>query len=123
VQAEQNRRSGYLKNNAQVIDSLVVAYNSHDARAFADHFSENAWHGNLHADTFQEGREAIFQRYVEVFARFPQNRTEVLHRIVVGDYVIDHERVRRSASMAAFDVVAVYTVKQGQITRLEMIRE
>jgi hypothetical protein len=37
-------------NNQQIIDQLVIAYNAHNARAFADLFTEDAIHGTLHAE-------------------------------------------------------------------------
>ncbi len=109
--------------NTSVIDRLVTAYNLHDARDFADCFSKNAVHGTLHAETQQQGREAIYSRYVEVFSLHPENRTEVVHRIAFGAFVIDHERIKRSATVESFDVVAIYTVRNGLIDRCEFVRE
>jgi hypothetical protein len=109
--------------NAPLIDRLVAAYNLHDARAFADCFTEDAVHGKLHAETQQHGREAIYHRYTEVFSMYPENRTEVVHRIAFGAFIIDHERVQRSATVESFDVVAIYTVRDGLIDRCEFVRE
>jgi hypothetical protein len=109
-------------DNAAIVDSLVRAYNNHDARGFADHFSDDAIHGILHSDDLDVGAEAIFRRYVEVFARFPQNGTEVVHRVVFDDVVVDHERVRRSPESEPFDVVAVNTIRGGKIIRLDFVR-
>jgi hypothetical protein len=81
-----------VKKNCAVIDDLVEAYNRQDARHFADLFAEDGWHGNLHGVTSQIGREAIYQRYVEVFGLYPSNRTEVVHRIAFDHFVIDHEK-------------------------------
>jgi hypothetical protein len=109
-------------DNELLIDSLVRAYNNHDARGFADHFSYDAIHGILHSDDIDFGAEAIFRRYVDVFARFPQNATTVVHRVVFDDVVVDHERVSRSPESEPFDVVAVNTIRDGKIVRLEFIR-
>jgi hypothetical protein len=110
-------------NNEQVIDQLVLAYNTHNARAFADFFTEDAIHGLLHADLQQRGREEIYRRYVEVFANFPENRTEVVRRIAFGSFVIDHELVQRSLTSEPFNVVAIYTLGAGLIKRLDFVRE
>lgn len=96
-----------------IIDSLVVAYNAQDARAFADHFALDAVHGLLHDNAQQKSREEIYQRYIEVFAMYPENRTEVVHRIVFGNCVIDHEKVTRSKNAEPFDVVAINTLESG----------
>jgi hypothetical protein len=110
-------------DNERVIDQLVIAYNSHNARAFADFFTEDAIHGTLHAELQQHGREEIYKRYMEVFANFPENKTEVVQRIAFGAFVIDHERVRRSASSEPFNVAAIYTMQAGLIKRLDFVRE
>jgi uncharacterized protein (TIGR02246 family) len=112
-----------VQKNCLVIDRLVEAYNSQDARGFADLFTHDGWHGNLHATTFQIGPEAIYQRYVEVFALYPGNHTEVVHRIAFDDFVIDHEKVRRSSDAQPFDVVAIYTLEGGRIKRAELVRK
>ncbi len=109
--------------NERVIDRLVVAYNAQDARAFADLFSPDAIHGDLHSETPQHGRDAIYERYVEVFSTYPENRTEVVHRVVVGPFVVDHEKVQRSKASEPFDVVAIYTLENGLVARVDFVRE
>lgn len=108
--------------NTQVIDKLVDAYNAHDALAFADFFTENASHGNLNDTARQQGREAIYQRYLTVFTEFPDNHSDVVHRIVLDRFVVDHERVRRSPETEPFEVVAIYTFDAGLIQRLDFVR-
>jgi uncharacterized protein (TIGR02246 family) len=110
-------------DNTRVIDQLVIAYNAGNARGFADLFTEDAVHGNLHGDGLQTSREEIYRRYVEVFGTFPENRTEVIHRIAFDHFVIDHERVKRSANSEPFDVVAIYTMKDGLIARCDFVRK
>jgi hypothetical protein len=112
-----------ISRNCKVIDELVDAYNSQDARRFSLLFAEDGWHGSLHADTFQVGPEAIYRRYVEVFGTYPNNRTQVMHRIAFDHFVIDHEKVSRSAESQAFDVVAIYTFEAGKIKRAELVRK
>jgi uncharacterized protein (TIGR02246 family) len=106
-----------------LIDALVEHYNSQDVRKFADCFAVDAWHGTLHGAMPQVGREAIYARYVDVFREYPQNRTEVIHRIMFGKFVIDHERVRRRAADQPFDVAVIYTIENDRIKRAEFVRE
>ncbi len=109
--------------NQNVIDNLVIAYNNHDARAFANFFSIDAVHGTLHAELLQHGREEIYKRYLEVFATYPENKTEVIQRIAFGQFVVDHELVSRSSSTEPFNVVAIYRLESGLVTRLDFVRE
>jgi hypothetical protein len=82
--------------NIALITTLVERYNKGDAHGVAALFAagcaEYAHPGSL----LREGPQAIADNYVKVFAEFPQNHAEVLHRSAFNDKVIDHERVRRS---------------------------
>jgi uncharacterized protein (TIGR02246 family) len=109
--------------NIDVIDRLVHAYNDHDPRAFANLFTLDATHGTLRNETPQHGREAIYEHYVGAFLRLPELRTEVLHRVAVGNFIVDHERVQRSHDSEPFDVVAIYEIKDHLITQLDFVRE
>jgi hypothetical protein len=106
------------------IDELVNAYNRGDARAFANLFTENAPVYEHPNRLTQRGREELFGYYQQVFSQYPANRTEVLHRIIVGNRVIDHERVSRGDGEGnVFDVVTIYQIRNGLIERLDFVRD
>lgn len=107
----------------QVMDALIAAYNASDADAFADLFAEDAVIYEHPGTPAQVGREEIRAFFKAGFAAHPQNRTEVLHRSVIGNYVIDHEQVRRSPDHAPFEVVAINEVRDGLVQRLDMVRK
>lgn len=109
-------------SNEAIIDRLVLAYNARDAAGFASFFAPDAVHGDLHSENPQRGRDAIRRRYEEVFAQYPANRTEVMHRSAFGRYVVDHERVSRSPTSEPFDVIAIYTMSDGLIVRCDFVR-
>ena len=106
----------------KIIDNLVEAYNSSDARAFADLFDETAIVYEHPQQPTQQSREEIFEYYKNLFGEFPENRTEVLHRTVLGNRIIDHERVRRSFAAEAFEVVTIYQMGEKLIKRVDFIR-
>ena len=57
-----------------------------------------------------------------MFSDFPENRVELLNRIVLGDTVIDHEKVIRRAGGETFEVAAIYTVAGGKIARVDFVK-
>jgi hypothetical protein len=61
-------------------------------------------------------------RYAKTFADFPENRAQLVNRIQVGDFVIDHEDVSRGPGKDRFAVIAIYTVKNGQIARVDFAK-
>lgn len=110
-------------NVTDVIDALIEAYNAGDADAFANLFAENAITYEHPGVPAQTGRKAIRAFYKDGFSRFPELRTQVLHRIVLGNYVIDHERVQRSPELETFEVLAINEVRDGLIQRLDLVRK
>ncbi|MBC8044334.1 MAG: nuclear transport factor 2 family protein [Rhizobacter sp.] len=109
-------------DSTDLIDRLVAAYNRCDARAFADCFEENVSVFEHPGTPAQQTREEIFQYYRQLFDQYPQNRTEILHRITIGNRIIDHERVRRHPESEAFEVLAIYDLGERLIKRLDFIR-
>jgi uncharacterized protein (TIGR02246 family) len=109
-------------SNIALISTLVDRYNARDAHGvaalFAPDCAEYAHPGTL----LREGPQSIADNYVKVFAEFPQNHAEVLHRSAFGDKVIDHERVRRSPSSEPFEVIVIYTIKDGAVIRTDYVK-
>jgi uncharacterized protein (TIGR02246 family) len=104
-----------------VIDALVKAYNAHDARGFAGLFAEDVVVRRYHGEVVQRSRAEIEEHYVKTFAEFPENRTEAVNRITVGNCVIDHERVFRTNTSQPIEVAAIYTISEGRITHLDFV--
>ncbi len=110
------------RRNVAVISSLVERYNAGDADGVAACFAPDVQEYNHGGELIRTGSAAIAENYRKLFVEFPQNRAEVLHRSAFTDKVIDHERVRRSAAAEPFDVVVVYTLKNGAVVRTEYVK-
>jgi uncharacterized protein (TIGR02246 family) len=106
----------------EVIDRLVEAYNSGNARAFADLFQKEAIAYEHPNQISQNGREEIYKRYVDVFAQFPKNHSKILYRVVIKNRVIDHELVSRTPQDEPFQVIAIYEIENGLINRFDIVR-
>ena len=74
------------------------------------------------ADNPFEAREAIKARYAKAFAQFPQNKAELKNRIVVGNTIVDHEMVIRSPGGEQFEIIAIYTFRDGLIARVDFAK-
>jgi hypothetical protein len=77
---------------------------------------------NLNGAVTETGRDSLRARYAKTFADFPENRARLVNRINVGNMVIDHEDVSRGPGKDHFEVVAIYTVKSGQIARVDFAK-
>ena len=104
-----------------VVDQLVQAYNAQDVDALANCFAEGAQIHRYPGVLLQDGREAIRAEYARVFADAPENRNEVVQRIVVGAHVADQSRLRRTPDAAATDLLTIYTVENKLVVRVDYL--
>jgi hypothetical protein len=69
------------------------------------------------------GSVAIRDRYAAVFANSPALHSSILKRMVIGNKVIDHERITgRMGSSDALELVLIYVVQDAKINRVTTIR-
>ncbi|RVQ69757.1 hypothetical protein EKN06_02185 [Croceicoccus ponticola] len=101
---------------------MIAHYNAQDADAYVALMTENACEAAYRGDVVREGREGTREGLKAMFAQFPENRAEVLDAKALGDYVMFHERVWRSADADPFDVIAIYTFDGDKCARVEFVR-
>jgi hypothetical protein len=105
-----------------VVEAQFTAYNAQDLDAHCAAFADDVVVADLNGAVTLSGIDAYREKYRQVFADFPQNRAELLNRMVVGHHVIDHERVFRAPGADPFEVAAIYTVSDARIVRVDFIK-
>lgn len=102
----------------EVVQAQLDAYNAHDVDALVGIYADNAQQFQ-HPDTpLASGSEQLRTRYAARFAASrPQAR--LLNRIVMGDTVIDHERVDSWTEQGpgSMELVAMYEVREARIAK------
>lgn len=106
----------------EIAQAQLDAYNAQDLDAYCGFFAEDVVVADLNGAVTTQGLEAYRARYAKAFADFPQNRAELLSRIVVGQTVIDHERVARRPGGETFEVAAIYTFADDKIARVDFAK-
>jgi hypothetical protein len=106
----------------ELVERQLAAYNSQDLEAHCACFAEDVAVANVGEDPNLTGITAYRERYAALFAQYPQNRAVALTRTVIGERVIDHERVWRSADAVPFEVLAIYSFRDGKIARVDFVR-
>ena len=61
--------------------------------------------------------------YKEVFDKSPKLHTEVVHRMSLGNTVIDNEIVTGRAGVDSLKIIAIYEIENELIRRAHFIRE
>ena len=102
----------------------LAAYNARDLDAFTACFAEDVEVYDFPGVLSLKGREDFRARYIE---RFKSEGLQAIavHRAVIGDRVIDHERVWLNGPEHSdpIDLVVIYTVRGNVIARVDFIRE
>lgn len=111
-----------MSTPAVIAQRQLDAYNKQNIDAFAACYAEDVIVGDLNGAVSYQGRAELHARYKKMFAENPENRVDLLGRMSVGAVVIDHERVFRSKAAAPFEVLAIYTVQNGLIARVDFVR-
>ncbi|MDP5136401.1 nuclear transport factor 2 family protein [Rheinheimera baltica] len=102
-------------NIVQPVQQQLDAYNAKDLAAFiACYHNDIAIYRMPAPEPSLKGRAALEAFYKTERFTIAALRAEVLNRMVVGNKVIDHERVYGMTEQPN-DVVVVYEVKQGLI--------
>ncbi len=105
-----------------LVQRQLDAYNARDLDAFADCYAAECVISGLNGAITETGREALRRRYARTFAESPDNRARLLGRIHLGDVVIDHEHVSCGPGKERFEVIAIYTVKDGRIAHVDFVK-
>jgi hypothetical protein len=105
-----------------VAEEMIAHYNAQDADAYVALMTEGACEAGYRGAVVREGREGTREGLKKMFVEFPENRAEIIDRKALGDYVVFHERVWRSAASEPFDVVAIYSFGGDKCSRVEFVR-
>ncbi len=108
--------------NVAVVQGQLDAYNAQDLDAMMAFYAPDVIVSGLNGSPTETDREALRARYEKAFAQFPQNKAELKNRIAVGNTVADHEHVVRAPGGETFDVIAIYTFRDGLISRVDFAK-
>jgi hypothetical protein len=109
-------------SNLDLVQAQLDAYNAQDLDAYCAFFADDVIVADLNGAVSVQGIAAYRAKYEGVFAQFPQNKAELLNRIAVGSTVVDHEKVVRSPGGDSFEVIAIYTLADGKVARVDFAK-
>ncbi|SHF69267.1 nuclear transport factor 2 family protein [Pedobacter caeni] len=108
----------------EIIQRQVDAYNERNLIKMMTFFSEDIQIFNFaEQEPLVKGIKEVEKLYKNVFDHSPDLHAEILNRIVFDDKVIDQERVTIRKGEALMEVVAIYELAQGLITRVYFIQK
>jgi hypothetical protein len=108
--------------NIDIAQKQLDAYNAQDLDTYVSFFAGDCVVSGLNGTPTETSRDALHARYAKAFAQFPQNKAILKSRIAVGATVVDHERVVRAPGGEEFEIIAIYTFKDGLISRVDFAK-
>ncbi len=111
----------------EVVQKQLDAYNNHDIDAFMSVFSEDIELWTL-GDTLPsvKGFTSVKKIYANLFERSPELYSEVLNRSIIGNKVIDYEKISGRSGRSKGEIlylIMIYEVRDGKIYRATAVRE
>jgi uncharacterized protein (TIGR02246 family) len=109
-------------SNIDIAQKQLDAYNAQDLETYVSFFTGDCIVSGLNGTPTEISRDAIKTRYAKAFAQFPQNKAILKSRIAVGNTVIDHEKVVRAPGGEEFEIIAIYSFRDGLIARVDFAK-
>ena len=101
----------------------LEAYNQQNIERFIVNFSDDCVVEDGEGNILMQGKVAMYGSYKRMFEASPDLHCHLANRIVVGNYVLDEERVTgRGGDPAESHVVAVYRVEDEKIVHVRFLR-
>jgi uncharacterized protein (TIGR02246 family) len=103
---------------AAVIQTQLDAYNAKDLDALLAIYADDAQLFEHPATLVAAGTDQLRERFAARF-REPNLQAHLLNRMVMGRFVVDHERVTRTfpEGPGTIELVMIYEVEAGRIVR------
>jgi cytosine/adenosine deaminase-related metal-dependent hydrolase len=107
---------------AVLVQEQLNGYNARNIEAFLAPYSDSTTiYDQASGKLLMQGKEQIRQRYAGIFEKATELHCQLVNRIVMGNTIIDHERITGMGEKP-FEAVAVYTTANGKIVKVSFIR-
>ena len=102
----------------QVVQQQLDAYNARDVEALLAVYADDAEMFEHPATLLAAGSAELRARFEARFKE-PNLHATLRQRIVMGDFVVDHEEVARTfpEGRGKLELIMIYQVRQGRIAR------
>jgi hypothetical protein len=106
----------------EIVQKQLDAYNARDMEAFLATYADNVELYGFPSTALTRGKEELRKRYALRFADTILHAI-IVKRIVMGNVVVDHERIRITLpeGPGVMEATVIYEVRDGKIARSTLI--
>ena len=114
----------FAQSPEQVVQLQLEAYNEGDIDKFMSVFSEDIQLWTLgESQPWSKGMDSVRSVYANLFENSPNLHSVVMTRSIIGNKVIDYERITGRNGGKVLYLVMIYEVRDGKIFRATAVRE
>lgn len=112
-----------LPTPEQLAQQQLNGYNARNIEAFVAPYSEDVELYNFPDQLIGKGKEQMRENYAGMFERVPDLHCELVNRTVLGNTVIDQERVTGFPGGRVIQAIAIYKIVDHKIAKVYFIGE
>lgn len=112
-----------IETPENLVQQQVNGYNAGDIDAFLEPYADSLEIYNFPNEIGGKGKENIRPQYEAMFSNLPDLHCEVINRMVIGNKVIDHERITGIPDIDHIKAIAIYTIKDNKIVKVHFLSE
>ena len=107
----------------ELAQGQLEAYNARDIDRFLQFYARDVVVYGVPSGEQMRGREMMRERYRNLFENCPELDCKLLNRMVMGDWVVDHEEVTGHAADpdGVVNAVAIYRCRDGLIGEVHFL--
>jgi hypothetical protein len=106
----------------QVVQGQLEAYNLKDLEAFLSFYSDDIRAFNFPEREIFSGKNSMRRGYESFFTENPGAQCEVQQRMIMGNTIIDHEKISNLAKGNILEAMVIFKIEKGKINRIYFIR-
>jgi len=111
------------KETEKLVQEQLEAYNNGDIDAFLNPYAEDLKLYNFPNTIIADGKAEIGPNYKQMFDSSPNLNCKILKRIVMGNTVIDHERITGMSGNGAMETIAIYKIHNNKISKVYFLND
>lgn len=122
--AQENELSTTESLAANLAQQQLEAYNNRNIFQFLQPYADDIKAYNYPNVLIFEGKDKMREIYGKMFANSPNLHCKLVDRTIMGNVVIDQEKVSGIAGTAdkTVEAIAIYTIKDGKIAEVRFIK-
>lgn len=106
-----------------LVQQQLDGYNARDIEGFLEPYAEDVEIFNFPDQPSGKGKANIRPRYERMFEQTPALHCELVNRMVLGNTVIDQEKVTGFPDGNILEAIAIYKIRNNKIAQVYFIRK